>query len=235
MVQQSIISAQDRSQLKRNFRKDLKGSVALTLFTRKGSVLTIPGRDCPYCPQTQQMMEELAALSPKLDLETVDFYQEPDKAQACGVDRIPAVVLDPAGATQSGESGVKFYGIPSGYIMSVLVEDLKTISRGVSPLSNESRKLLRQVNQQVHIQVFVTPTDVSCTGTARLAHALALECPNVSADVIEVQEYPALAQRYAVRSAPFTVINEQYRFAGPAIEPQMLEKVLQAGVHPQEI
>lgn len=234
MVQQSIISAQDRSQLRRNFRKDLKGGVALTLFTRKGSVLTIPGRDCPYCPQTQQLMEELTALSPKLELKTVDFYQEPETAQACDIQRIPAVALDSAGAASPGSSGVKFYGIPSGHIMSVLVEDVMTISRGVSPLSNDTRRQLRRVDQPVNIQVFVTPTETSCTGLARLAHAVALECPQVSADVIEVQEYPALAQRYAVRSVPFTVINDQYRLAGPATEPQLLERILQAGVRPKE-
>jgi predicted DsbA family dithiol-disulfide isomerase len=65
---------------------------------------------------------------------------------------------------------------------------------------------------------------------ARLAHALALENQHVTADVVEVQEFPTLAQRYSVRSVPLTVINEYTRLAGAVRESEFVEKVLQAGV-----
>ncbi|MCH8106932.1 MAG: thioredoxin family protein [Chloroflexi bacterium] len=225
MAQQQIISEQDKAQLKRTFRKDLKADVNLHLFTQEPSPLTIPGRECPTCPQTRQLMEELAGLSPKLRLETIDFYHEAELVKEFGVARIPAIVLD-----ADGSNRITFYGIPAGYELAALVEDIKTISRGVSPLSMETRKQLRKVNQPVHIQVFVTPSDTDCPGVARLAHAIALECPQVTADVVEVQEFPSLAQNYAVRSVPFTVINEYTKVSGPMSEPQMLQHVLAAGV-----
>ena len=153
MVQQPVISEKDRSELKRAFRKDLKGDVNLRLFTQKPSLLTIPGRECPYCPQSQQLVEELARLSPKLHLETFDFYGQPDAARKYTVARIPALVL-----SADDSARVKFYGIPLGNELGTIIEAIKTISRGVSPLSQDSRKKLRQVNQPVHIQVFVTPT-----------------------------------------------------------------------------
>ncbi|MFQ6030344.1 MAG: thioredoxin family protein [Dehalococcoidia bacterium] len=225
MVQQSVISDQDKAQLKRTLRKDLKASVTLRLFTRKPTALTIPGRECPYCPQTQQLVEELAALSPKLNLETYDFYDQPEEARQQGVARIPAILL----GTESPPR-VKFYGIPLGYLMASLIEDIKTISRGVSPLRTDSRRKLRQLNQPVHLQVLVTPNDVPSAGMARLAHALAIESPQVSADVIEVQEFPALSQQYAARSVPLTIINEYVRLPGPVAEPDLVDKILEIGV-----
>ena len=153
MTQPALISDQDKAQLKRTFRKDLTRDVYLRLFTQRPSPVTIPGRECRYCAQTQQLMEELSALSPKLHLETIDFYHQSEAAKECGVARIPAIVLD-----SDGSNRVKFYGIPAGYELAAMVEDIKTISRGVSPLSMETRKQLRRVNQPVHIQVFVTPT-----------------------------------------------------------------------------
>ena len=63
-----------------------------------------------------------------------------------------------------------------------------------------------------------------------MAHAMALESPRVSADVVEIQEFPALARSYNVRSVPLTVINEHTRLAGAVTEAQLLEKVLEAGV-----
>ncbi len=224
-MQQSLISEQDKTQLRRTFRKDLKRQVQLRLFTQRQSLLTIPGRECPYCPQTEQLMEELAGLTPKVELETVDFYGQPDVAKEQGVTRIPAIVL-----SADGSARVKFYGAPMGYEMATIVEDIKTISRGVSPLSMDTRKKLRQLNQGVHIQVFVTPTCTFCPGMARLAHAVALESPRVTSDVIEIQEFPALGQTYGVRSVPLTVINEHIRFTGAVTETQFMEKVMEAGV-----
>ncbi len=66
----------------------------------------------------------------------------------------------------------------------------------------------------------------------RLAHAMALEHPLISADVVEVQEFPSLASTYGVRSVPLTVINESIRLLGAAPEAGLLQKVLQAGVRP---
>ena len=225
MKQQSLISDQDKAQLKRAFRKDLTGAVNLLLFTQRPSPLTIPGRECPYCARTQQLMEELTALSPKLHLETIDFYQQNQLAQDHEVSRVPAIVFGGNGASR-----VKFYGMPLGYELATIIDDIKTVSRGVSPLRMDTRKKLRQVNKPVHIQVFVTPTCTFCPGQARLAHAFALDCPHITADVIEIQEFPALAQTYAVRSVPLTVINEYTRFTGAVAEGQLLEKVLEAGV-----
>jgi predicted DsbA family dithiol-disulfide isomerase len=65
---------------------------------------------------------------------------------------------------------------------------------------------------------------------ARLAHAIAMENRNVSADVVEIQEFPSLAQRYVVRSVPLIIINEQIRVTGAVREPELVEKVLQVGI-----
>jgi predicted DsbA family dithiol-disulfide isomerase len=64
---------------------------------------------------------------------------------------------------------------------------------------------------------------------ARLAHALALESRHITADVVEAQEFPALAQRYAVRSVPLIIINDQVRVTGAVREPELVEKVLHVG------
>ena len=42
----------------------------------------------------------------------------------------------------------------------------------------------------------------------RLAHQIAIEHDLISADMVEATEFPHLAQRYAVRAVPRTIINE---------------------------
>ena len=229
-MRQPLIADRDKAQLKRIFRKDLTKEVTIRLVTQKPSPVTVPGRPSGrYCAETQQMMEELSALSPKVNLETIDFYQEPQAARDEGAERIPAIVL---GA--KGDSRAKFYGIPTGYGLATVVAGIKVISRGVSPLGMNTRKKLRQVNRPVHIQVFVTPTDADCPRMAQMAHAFALDCPYITSDVVEIQEFPALGRTYGIRSVPATVINEHIRFAGPVTEAQLLEKTLQAGAGTME-
>ena len=69
-----ILPNQDRDDLKRDFRKNLKNDVTIRLFTQGSTLLTVPGRECKYCSQTQELMEEMTALSPKLHLDVYDYY-----------------------------------------------------------------------------------------------------------------------------------------------------------------
>lgn len=232
MTQQGLIPDQEKSQIKRTFRKDLKAEVYLRLFTQRPSPIAVPGRECRYCFQTQQMLEELAALSPKLHLETVDLFAQPGLAREEGISRVPAIAF---GLKKGAEGGpkVRFFGIPMGYQTAVVIENIRTISRGVSPLSMDTRKKLRGINQPVHVQVFVTPGSAQCPPVARLAHALALENQNITADVVEIEEFPALGQQYGVRSVPLTVVNELTQIAGVVTEAEFVEKIIQCGVRHQ--
>ena len=149
-----FISPQDRQALQERFRKELKRKVTLRLFTQTVGQLIIPGRECPTCPQTRQILEELSSLSPMLEMETVDFFNQSQEAQKNSVERIPAIVMAKDGA----DSNVKYYGMPSGYEFVTIIEDLIALSQPRSPLSADTRKKLKLVDQDVHIQVFVTPT-----------------------------------------------------------------------------
>ena len=57
---------------------------------------------------------------------------------------------------------------------------------------------------------------------------MALESEQVTADVIEVGEFPDLARAYNVMSVPRTVINDRVQFTGTVTEEAMVERVLQA-------
>ncbi len=62
---------------------------------------------------------------------------------------------------------------------------------------------------------------------------MAIENPNVRADMIEVSEYPDLIDRYDVQGVPLTVANETVRFEGGAPEQYFVPALLeQLGVIP---
>ena len=53
---------------------------------------------------------------------------------------------------------MKYYGMPSGYEFVTIIEGVIALSQPRTPLSADTRKKLKLVDQDVHIQVFVTPT-----------------------------------------------------------------------------
>lgn len=57
---------------------------------------------------------------------------------------------------------------------------------------------------------------------------MAVESPNVTADVIEASEFPELIQRYGVRGVPKTMINATVGVEGAVPEPALVGRVVEA-------
>ena len=195
--------------------KELENPVRLVNFTQE--------LECDYCRETRQLLEELSGLSDKISLEVYNFITDKEKAEAFGVDKIPATVV----MGQEKDYGIRFYGIPAGYEFSALLETILAVSRGQSSLKEDTRKALQQIQMPVHLQVFVTPTCPYCPRAVFLGNQLALESEHIRADMVEVTEFPHLAQKYRVMGVPKTVANEQDVVEGAVPEEVLVERLRQ--------
>jgi len=151
-----ILSAADAAKVESYFRDGLRSPVTIELFTEKRSALFVPGRrDCETCAETEELLSEVAKLSDLLTLEVNDVRSSPDVASTAGVtaDQLPAFVLKGASRGQ-----VRYFGIPAGYEFSSLIQDVVDVSTGVTRLSQSTKDELANLDEDVHIRVFVTPT-----------------------------------------------------------------------------
>jgi predicted DsbA family dithiol-disulfide isomerase len=57
---------------------------------------------------------------------------------------------------------------------------------------------------------------------------MAVESPQVRADIIEATEFPELVARYAVRGVPKTIVSDRVAIEGAVPETDLLAAVLQA-------
>ncbi|MCL5959132.1 MAG: thioredoxin family protein [Chloroflexi bacterium] len=149
----SFINEENQKFLREKFAKEMAKDVTITVFGQGDSLLSVPTQDCMYCKETKQLMEEISGLSDKIHLQELDFVKDSDRAKQMGVDKIPAIVLD-----GEGTPGVKYYGIPSGYEFSSVIEDIVDVSKHQTDLSANTKQALQKLSKDVHIQVFVTPT-----------------------------------------------------------------------------
>lgn len=105
------------------------------------------------CAQNEALVREVTSLSDKLSMEVLNLAIDRDRAEAYGVDRVPAIVV--VGAR---DYGIRFLGIPTGYEFSNLLDAILLASTGEPSLSEETKAALAGLTSDVHIQVFSTPT-----------------------------------------------------------------------------
>jgi glutaredoxin-like protein len=213
-----LLAEKDREYLKNEFQS-LNRPVKMVVFTQE--------RECQYCRETRELSEELAELSPQIATEIVTFDPAGAAAKQYAVDKIPAIALV-ADGPEPIDYGIRFYGIPSGYEFSTLIEGIMMVSKGDSGLPAEIKQQVAGIDKPVHMQVFITPTCPYCPQAVHLAHQMAMENPNVRADMVEAIEFPHLSNKYNVMGVPRTVINEDYHLEGAAPGPMVLAKIAEA-------
>jgi len=205
------LDAKVRKELEEIF-KGLKKEVTLKFFTQV--------HECRFCDITHGLVKEISELSDKIKLEIFEFIKDKTEADKYGVDKIPAIVV-----MDSEDYGIKFYGIPSGYEFSSIIEAIKLVSTGESPLQAETKKFLDTLEKDIHLQVFVTPNCPYCPMSVILAHQMAYYSKKVKADMIEATEFPHLTHKYNVMGVPRTVINETEHQEGAASESMIIQKI----------
>jgi alkyl hydroperoxide reductase subunit AhpF len=154
--------------------------------------------ECQFCRETRQLIEEVASLDAQINVIGEKDY------------------------------GIRFYGIPSGYEFSSLIESIKLASTGEPQLSPATLEYVQGISEPVHIQVYVTPTCPYCPQAVVLGFNLAVASEMVRSDMVEATEFPHLANKYQVMGVPRSVINEDSHLEGAAPEAMVLEKIREA-------
>ena len=156
----AMLSDQDRAMLAARFESSLDRDVTVRLFTQSvaRSLLVLPGQQPgggELMKVTQDLLQELTSISPKLTLEVYDAYGDgASEAKRLEIEQLPAVVLG-----NDGEGRIRFYGAPLGNEFPTVLADIESVSQEApmlrGPVAAAARDL---IDEDVHLRVFVTPT-----------------------------------------------------------------------------
>jgi alkyl hydroperoxide reductase subunit AhpF len=153
-----LLADEDAKYLRESFA-ELATDVSLAVVTRERSRLVLPGADetdaAPDASaEVKQIVDEVAAASPRIKVEHVDAGAAPDRAASLAGERTPAIVFSGGKA----EGKLRYYGLPAGYEMSTLIAGIMDIGSGEAMVPPEIAGELGKLTKDVHIQVFVTPS-----------------------------------------------------------------------------
>lgn len=188
------IGKDDQKKIKDIFQEKLSNEVNILFFA--------DDTNCEYCNDTKELLTELAALDDRINLKT--YMLGGEEAERLGIDRAPATIfVDKEG----NDLSVHFYGIPSGYEFNTLIEDIIDISNNSPDLPEDIIESVKEIEDDVLLQVFITPTCPYCPRAVRIAHQMSMVNPRIRGEMIEAIEFRELSEKYNVSGVPKTVIN----------------------------
>ena len=192
-MSEQLIDERARKELKEKFQRELQNEVSLSIF--------VGPNNTEYCDFTVQLCEELNELDSRIKPMVYQIGDE--ETTRLGITRTPTALI---GWDQGYK--VKYTGAPVGQEAGGFIEAISLISRQESRLREDSRTKLQNIDRDVSIQVYVTPTCPHCPRAVLLAHQIAIEARGrVESECVEASENMDLAIQFNVNSVPQQVIN----------------------------
>lgn len=174
----------------------------------------VGSRDVDFGAEMVRVCEGLAELGDGVNCRVED---EPD-----GFPRFPAVSIRPDGRN----AGVRYDGLPWGYELGSLVGGIVEAGREEPTLRPDSLTALAELDRDLELDVFVTPSCPHCPPAVLLAFRCALASERVTATAIEANEFPQLSQELGVWSVPRIVVDGEPRWDGSVPEAEFLRRIL---------
>lgn len=181
------------NQLKATFEQ-LPNDIPLLLFTAKG-------HENAFTQANRQVIRAFREISDRITLREYDLDHE--LAQKYNITSSPTLLIAPE------RYSIRWLGAPMGEEARTLLETLILVGLGQSHLSDQSLNVVKNIDSQRNIKVFVSPTCPYCPQEAVNAVKAAIEMPeSVSLEIIDIQCEPALANQYAAQSVPQAFAND---------------------------
>jgi hypothetical protein len=190
----------------------LNKPVRLVLFTSDTG--------CMACPEMTGLSRAIKAHFDKIALETYDLVMDRDKSHQYGIERVPAIVLQGG----DGETAT-FYGLVEDVLLKILLDTIQSLSNTKVWFPEDVRRVLRHLDHDVRIRVFVDSHCELCRRVAETAIGLSLESRFVATDIIVADNFPELVKKYTIRKPPMTILGENLQMEGHVTESEFLQMI----------
>ena len=176
-----------------------------TVFDKMSSplILELYLDETPLSEELRNYAEELGRLTEKIQLKNIRL-SDPDSALV-KAEELPCVRVCRA----NGEwSGLAFHGVPGGHEFTSFVLGLYNAAGPGQPLDEKALADAGKISRTVNMKILVSLSCTMCPELVTAAQRIAAENPFVTAEVYDLNHFPALKDQYKVMSVPCLVIND---------------------------
>lgn len=193
-----------------------------TVFSRMTSplLLRLYLDERPVSRELEQYMTALTAMTDKLSMEVASKDAKGQRPVE-EAERPCVRVLRADGA----ETGLAFHGVPGGHEFTSFVLGLYNAAGPGQSLEPEVIQDIQAIDDPVRMQVLVSLSCTMCPELVIAAQRIAAGNKNVTAEVYDLNHFPALKEQYKVMSVPCLVINSDQVAFGKKNIRQLLDLI----------
>ena len=189
-----------------------------TVFSRMENnlILELHLDDKPVSDELENYMEELAKLTPKLEVRTAssDLQHKPC-VRICRGD--------------GSWTGLAFHGVPGGHEFTSFVLGLYNAAGPGQQLDPDVMTEAQAIAKPVDIKILISLSCTMCPDLVTAAQRLATLNDNISAEIYDLNHFPDLRDKYQVMSVPCMIINDGESSFGKKNARQILD-LIQANI-----
>lgn len=131
-------------------------------------------------------------------------------------------------------SGIEFHGVPGGHEFNSFIIALYNVAGPGQDADPEAVERLKKLNRDIGVKVMVSLSCTMCPEAVMAAQKAAALSEHVRAEMIDLQHYPKLKEKYRIMSVPCIVINDRDVYFGKKNFGEMAELLTQTELEEAE-
>lgn len=168
----------------------------------------------PVSTELESFIADLVSFTDKLSFQVIDRNASSDIAPYV------QICLD-----NGAKTGLAFHGVPSGHEFTSFVLGLYNAAGPGQAIDEEIRCDAATIERPVDMKILVSLSCTMCPDLVTAAQRIAVESPQVKAEVYDIRHFEELKKRYKVMSVPCLVINDEKVFFGKKNIRQVLDLI----------
>ena len=186
----------------------LRGQIATVLGRMENNVtlVTIVDPTNEKSIELRDLVIDIADLGDKLEAVVKTKGEDAELEAKVNADKFPVVaLLDKDG----NYSGVKFHGVPGGHELNSFLLAIYNLAGPGQALDASVLEAIKAVDKKVNIKVAVSLSCHLCPDVVVGAQRIAIENPNVEAEMLDIANFPELKTKHKVMSVPCMIVNDE--------------------------
>ena len=186
----------------------LRGQIAGILGRMENNVtlVTIVDPTNEKSIELRDLVIDIADLGDKLEAVVKTKGEDAALEAKVNADKFPVVAL----VDKDGNySGVKFHGVPGGHELNSFLLAIYNLAGPGQTLDASVLEAIKAVDKKVNIKVAVSLSCHLCPDVVVGAQRIAIENPNVEAEMLDIANFPELKTKHKVMSVPCMIVNDE--------------------------
>ena len=169
----------------------------------KDVVLKFYTDDSPISREVEEFAGEMKDLSPHIRCEV-----NPEGAEKI---ELPAICICSGDGTYLGTA---FHGVPGGHEFNSFIIAIYNAAGPGQAIDEGLLDRIRNIRREIRIQTVISLSCTMCPELVMAVQRIALENPNVEADIYDMAYFPYLQDKYQIMSVPCMIVNEKDVYFG---------------------